>query len=131
MFGPSVLYILVGNQYISFSTCLIVVQCFPLCSSFEMLLLFMFFKKMCDIFWLKSLQAFQSYARTHTHTQTHTNTHKHTHTHTHKHTHTHTNTHTHHLYIYIYCGNLPWEPSTGYQIATEVTVTQIGIKGTA
>jgi hypothetical protein len=29
------------------------------------------------------------------------------------------------------CGSLPWEPPTGYQMATEVTVTQIGIQATA
>jgi hypothetical protein len=28
-------------------------------------------------------------------------------------------------------GSLPWDPPTGYQIATEVTVTQIGIQATA
>jgi hypothetical protein len=33
-------------------------------------------------------------------------------------------------FSYILCGSLPWEPSTGYQIATEVTVTQTGIEPT-
>jgi hypothetical protein len=32
---------------------------------------------------------------------------------------------------YFCCGSLPWEPPTGYEIAIEVTVTQIGIQETA
>jgi hypothetical protein len=29
------------------------------------------------------------------------------------------------------CAGLPWDTPTGYQIATEVTLTQIGIQATA
>jgi hypothetical protein len=31
----------------------------------------------------------------------------------------------------VECGSLPWDTPTGYQIATEITLTQIGIQATA